>query len=111
MMELNAIDHFKAISNNERDMMNNTKNMVMRSRLNREINFTPEFRERFLTKEYGNYQQYEKNEIKTEVNEENQLTQDNFYHKYLEMMKRLPTKTAYDQEEERREDIKDLMTN
>lgn len=32
-------------------------------KLNREINFTDDFRKRFMTKEYGNYEKYEKNSI------------------------------------------------
>lgn len=43
--------------------MNQTKNFATRTRLNREIDFTDDFRKRFMTKDYGNYEKYEKNAI------------------------------------------------
>ena len=43
----------------EKDMMNNTKNYVMRARLNRDLDFSEDFRKQYLTKEYGNYEKYE----------------------------------------------------
>jgi hypothetical protein len=46
-------------------MMNNTKNYTTRFRLNREINFTEDFRNKFMTKEYGNYEKYTKNSVET----------------------------------------------
>jgi hypothetical protein len=46
--------------------MNNTKNFTMRHRLNREIDFTDDFRKKYITKDYGNYEKYEKNSVHTE---------------------------------------------
>ncbi len=46
-----------------------TKNLTTRLRLNREVSFGEDFRKKYLFKEYGNYEKYEKNEIKTEYNE------------------------------------------
>lgn len=43
--------------------MNNTKNYKTRLRLNRQIEFTEDFRKRFMTRDYGNYEKYEKNSI------------------------------------------------
>ena len=31
--------------------------------MNREIDFTDDFRKRFMTREYGNYEKYDKNSI------------------------------------------------
>lgn len=49
---------FNNVSENEKDMMNSTKNIVMRQRLNREISFSDDFRGKYLTNEYGNYEKY-----------------------------------------------------
>lgn len=40
-------------------MMAQTKNYTARLRLNREVDFTEDFRKRFMTREYGNYEKYE----------------------------------------------------
>ena len=40
-------------------MMNNTKNYTTRLRLSRQVDFSEDFRKRFMTREYGNYQKYE----------------------------------------------------
>lgn len=47
--------------------MQNTKNYETRIRMNREISFSEDFRKRFMTREYGNYEKYEKNSITEEV--------------------------------------------
>lgn len=39
----------------------------MRTRLEREIKFDDDFRKRFMTKEYGNYEKYENNNIEEEI--------------------------------------------
>lgn len=43
-----------------------TKNITQRIRLNKPMEFTEDFRKRFITREYGNYDKYEKNEVKLE---------------------------------------------
>ena len=48
-------------------MMATTKNLVDRLRLKREMSFSEDFRKRFLTREYGNYEKYDKNSVKEEV--------------------------------------------
>lgn len=81
-------------------MMNNTKNYTMRVRLNREIQHTEDFRKRFMTQEYGNYEKYERNRINVEYKEhEEQFDRDKIYDKYLDLVKRLPTKWRYEKEE------------
>jgi len=42
-------------------MMNATKNFTMRHRLNKDLDFTDDFRKKFITKEYGNYEKYDQN--------------------------------------------------
>lgn len=49
------------MSENEHDMMTNTKNFVNRIKLDREIGFTEDFRDKYMTKNYGHYEKYEKN--------------------------------------------------
>jgi hypothetical protein len=62
----------------------------MRLRLNREINFDDDFRKRFMTNEYGNYEKYEKNSVTEEVEKgEEDYGYDKFNKNYIEMMKRL----------------------
>ena len=56
-----AKDFFNTVSKNEKDLMNTTKNIKQRLRLGREIDFSEDFRKRFMTKEYGNYDKYLKN--------------------------------------------------
>ena len=71
----------------EVDMMNNTKNYTMRARLNREIQHTEDFRTRFMTKEYGNYEKYERNRIKVDY-KENELKhdRDQIYERYMDLI-------------------------
>lgn len=86
---------FNKVSANEKDLMQTTKDLVTRRRLNREIQFTEDFRKRYMTHEYGNYDKYEKNSITTEYDEGKDETQeDKFYDKYLDFLKRLPTHEA-----------------
>ena len=64
----------------------------MRSRLNREIDFTEDFRKKYMTREYGNYDKYEKNSVSTEYEDgELESPDDKMYHNYMNMLKRLPT--------------------
>jgi hypothetical protein len=65
----NAAKMFNTETITERDMMNNTKNYTMRTRLNRELDFTEDFRKQYLTKEYGNYDKYDENKVETKYDE------------------------------------------
>lgn len=58
-----ASNYFDIVGKNERDMMNQTKNYATRLRLNRQIDFSDDFRKRFMTREYGNYEKYDKNSV------------------------------------------------
>lgn len=58
-------DHFQAVTKDEKDVMNHTKNYVLRERLAKDLDFTEDFRKRFLTQEYGDYEKYQKNAVKT----------------------------------------------
>jgi len=51
------------VTKEEQDMMSNTKNYTMRQRLNREIDYSDDFRKKFMTNDYGNYKKYEANNI------------------------------------------------
>jgi hypothetical protein len=57
-MKHDVSKYFNNVSENEKDMMNSTKNIVMRQRLNREISFTDDFRSKYLVNDYGNYEKY-----------------------------------------------------
>ncbi len=43
--------------------MNNTKNYTTRHRLNRDVQYTDDFRKKYMVKEYGNYEKYERNTV------------------------------------------------
>jgi hypothetical protein len=76
-----AADYFSVVGKNEKDMMNNTKNYATRVRLNREIKLDEDFRKRFMTREYGNYEKYEegRNVVKEETEKgQNDLGGDRF---------------------------------
>ena len=58
-------DYFQSVSKEERDMMQNSKSYITRLRLNKQIDFTEDFRKKFMTREYGNYAKYEQNSAST----------------------------------------------
>jgi hypothetical protein len=61
-------------------------------RLNRQIDFGEDFRKKFMTRDYGNYDKYEKNSIEEEVDRgETDVGIDNFYKNFREMKNRLNT--------------------
>lgn len=92
-MKYEVSGYFNNVSKNEKDMMNSTKNLVMRQRLNREISFNDDFRKKYIVNEYGNYEKYTKNSIKIEreEGEDYASTFDKAYGNYLDFVKRLPT--------------------
>lgn len=72
--------------------MRNTKNYTMRHRLNKEVSYSEDFTNRFLTNEYGNYDKYERNRVTLEYKEdEKKLDDDKIYQNYMNMIKKLPT--------------------
>lgn len=63
----NAANFFNHVTSNEQDMMNATKNFTMRKRLNREHdNYSDDFRKKYITQDYGNYEKYKNNSVSTE---------------------------------------------
>jgi hypothetical protein len=89
-----ASDYFDVVGKSDRDLMNNTKNYTTRLRLNRDIKFTDDFRKRFMTREYGNYEKYEegRNTVSVDTEKgENDLGGDNFMKNHRDMMMRLKT--------------------
>ncbi len=73
-------------------MMTQTQNYTNRMRLNRQIDFGEDFRKKFMTRDYGNYDKYEKNSIEEEVDRgETDVGIDNFYKNFREMKNRLNT--------------------
>lgn len=111
-ISMKAAKMFNTVNSNEKEMMNNTKNYTMRHRLNRDLDFNDDFRKKYLSKEYGNYEKYDLNKVETKYDEgEQTLDNDKFYEKYMKLIKRLPTIEAKEMKEKRREDIKDMLTD
>jgi len=84
----------------------------MRMRLNRDIDFNDDFRRNYMTKEYGNYDKYDKNKVGVDYDEgKYDLGDDKFYENYMNMLRRLPTKEAKEMKEKKRDDIKDIIND
>ena len=76
----------------EKELMNATKNITTRLRLNRELDLNREFSEQHLIKsQYGDYDKYNSASVKVKVNEYDQLEQDKFFENLLEVKRKLPT--------------------
>ena len=112
-MKHEVANYFNNVSQNEQDMMNSTKNLVMRKRLNREISFNDDFRRKYIVNEYGNYEKYQKNSISVEREEGEDFSSsfDKAYGNYLDFVKRLPTVEGEQMREKDREDIRELLTS
>lgn len=107
-----AAKFFNHVSSSEQDMMNNTKNFTMRHRLNRDLDFSDDFRRKYMTKEYGNYQKYEKNSVETVYDEGvEESTTDKLYENYMRLIRTLPTGEAEEMEKTKRDDIRDMLTD
>ena len=109
-----ASDYFDVAGKSDRDMMSNTKSYSTRLRLNREVQFTDDFRKRFMTREYGNYEKYEegRNTVSYDTEKgENDLGADNFMKNHRDMMMRLKTEESQETKDQEAEDVKDLLTN
>ena len=76
--------------------MATTKNLTMRLRMDRDVDYSDDFRKRFLTKDYGNYEKYEgKNEISLETERgEDDIGGDKFLKNNKEMLNRLHTNAS-----------------
>lgn len=105
-----ASEHFDVIGKNEKDLMATTKNLVQRTRMQRDLDWGSEdFRKRILTQDYGNYEKYEDkadtqvngggmlnsgaNKIVFEQDEQEKMNdvggRDTFQRNYVQMMRRL----------------------
>lgn len=90
--------------------MANTKNFVLRTRLDRELDFTEDFRKKYMTREYGHYEKYEKNKVSTVYDDgQTDTTEDKFYENFMQMASRLPTRSAKDKQEKKVGQIKDML--
>jgi hypothetical protein len=109
-----AAQYFDVVGKSERDMMNNTKNYTARLRLKREVAFTEDFRKRFMTREYGNYQKYEegRNTVSLETEKgENDLGYDKLMKNEREMNMRLNTEEGNTARDADTEHVESLLTN
>ena len=92
--------------------MNTTKVLTQRMRLNRQIDFSEDFRKRFVTKEYGNYDKYEKNFVK--VNHDRGVDdtgRDKLFKNYNEVIQRTATKEGEEKVKNEEEKFEDMITN
>ena len=109
-MAKEASEMFQTGDMSERDYMNATKNLTTRMRLNRDIQFNKEFQDKYITKEYGNYDKYTKNTVEIKQDEENaQQRDDLFYQNYTLMMKKLPSKSNEVNKENHKKGIEELI--
>ena len=107
---MEAAKTFDLSSASEQEMMTLTKNFTMRHRLNRDIEFTEDFKKKFLTKEYGNFEKYEKNFVKVETEKgEYKSGEDKFYELFNQFRKRIPTGEAEESVEQDKSNIKKIF--
>lgn len=88
----NIADFFSTVKDDEKDLMNTTKNLAQRMRLHRQIDFTEDFKKKYMTREYGNYDKYEANQITEELEKgDDDPGLDKFYKNNEDMLKRINT--------------------
>lgn len=104
-----SAQYFMSVTSDEKDMMNHTKNYTMRHRLNRELQFTDDFRKKYMVKDYGNYEKYERNTVHTIVDESSTAGYDRMYENYMQLIKRLPTREAKELEDTKKKDIEEHL--
>lgn len=105
---------FKHVQKEEQDIMATTKNYTMRTRLNRELDYTDDFRKKYMTNDYGNYKKYteDKNKISTEYDAGAfNRKRDKFYENYVKLIKDMPTLEQERTENFKKEDIKEILEN
>lgn len=92
--------------------MTSTKNMATRMRLSREIDFTEDFRKKYMTRDYGNYEKYEKNSVEEEVDRGiNDNGWDLFYKNNRNMLRNIKTLQSEDLVQEDNKNFEDLLQN
>lgn len=76
------------------------------------MDFNEDFRKKYLTKEYGNYDKYDKNAIKEEVDPgHNDLGYDTFLRNYNDMMRQTKSHEGDERREKDQETHEDLLMN
>lgn len=109
-----AAEYFDVVGKSDRDLMNNTKNYATRLRLKREISFESDFRKKYMTREYGNYDKYEsdKNSVSQQTERgEDDLGYDKFMKNHREMNIRLKTTEGEEERQNERENVENLLNN
>ena len=109
-----AADYFDVAGKSDRDLMNTTKNYSTRLRLKREISFESDFRKKYMTREYGNYEKYEseKNTVRqTTERGEDDTGYDRFIKNHREMNLKLKTEEGEEARDEQAQEVENLLTN
>jgi hypothetical protein len=109
-----AAEYFDVVGKSDRDLMNNTKNYTTRLRLKREVSFESDFRKKYMTREYGNYEKYEtdKNNVKeTTERGEDDAGYDRFIKNHREMDMRLKTVEGEEARKDEAQEVENLLTN
>lgn len=109
-----AAEYFDVVGKSDRDLMNNTKNYTTRLRLKREISFESDFRKKFMTRDYGNYEKYEasKNTVtQTTERGEDDTGYDRFIKNHREMNMRLKTTEGEEERQDQEQEVENLLTN
>lgn len=109
-IEKDAATMFNNVGSHESEMMNFTKNYKLRMKLNRELEHSEDFRVKYLTNEYGNYEKYEKQKVETKYDEgPNNLDIDRSYELFMNLIKKLPTKEAEMLKEDKKETFEEII--
>ena len=111
-MRDDASQYFDTLTQNEQDVMQNTKNYELRLRMNREVSHTEDFRKRFMTREYGNYEKYEKNTVTEEVERgQDDLGNDPLFKNDREATQRMKTLEGDYLNDREHKRLEDMLTN
>lgn len=109
-----AADYFDVVGKSERDMMAQTKNYTNRLRLQRQVDFNEDFRKRFMTREYGNYQKYDEQHNAVALEQEkgaDDLGYDKLMKNDREVRKRLATAEGEQLREQEANTIESILSN
>jgi len=92
--------------------MRHSQDFKTRMRLRKDIEYGEDYRKKLISKDYGNYEKYEKNSVKEE-REDTQKDQgyDMFMRNAYDMMSRMDIEEQDDIDKEERGAIEDLLTN
>eukprot|EP00352_Strombidinopsis_acuminata_P001004 CAMPEP_0176344088 /NCGR_PEP_ID=MMETSP0126-20121128/4435_1 /TAXON_ID=141414 ORGANISM="Strombidinopsis acuminatum, Strain SPMC142" /NCGR_SAMPLE_ID=MMETSP0126 /ASSEMBLY_ACC=CAM_ASM_000229 /LENGTH=156 /DNA_ID=CAMNT_0017690369 /DNA_START=249 /DNA_END=719 /DNA_ORIENTATION=- len=110
-MRGNVAEMFDKISTDEREVMKFSKAYKTRLRLRRDVDYTEDFRKKYLTREYGNYSKYELNKVEHEINpgvDETPL--EKFTENYHNMMRQMSTFDAEKLKDEEKKEIEKDFT-